>query len=398
MPLYAYVALAENGASLKGESVAASEDALRAELSGRGLLVQSVRSRRAGMRFGAGRVRPEDFALFNQEFMSLVRAGLTVPDALALACERPDSPALGRILARVNEDVRNGVSLSEACSRNPEAFDRLYVAALRTGEKTGDFAAVLARYQEVLRHRVAMRKKIAQALAYPVFLLVALAIILAVLFAFVMPRFVEMYADLGSALPLPTRILMSVVERFYIVAPAGAAAVLAGVWAWRRWTSSEAARLHLDRLREHLPLIGEIARMASAAQLARALAALLAGGTPLVEALRTATGSIDRSMALQRLDAATRQVTEGSSLAQAVRATALMPPMAARMIEVGEASGGLAAMLAEVARFYEDMLDGRLARVMTLVEPLLMLLVGVLIGGIIIVMYLPVFNMASIIK
>jgi type IV pilus assembly protein PilC len=398
MPLYAYVALAENGASLKGESVAASEDALRAELSGRGLLVQSVRSRRAGMRFGAGRVRPEDFALFNQEFMSLVRAGLTVPDALALACERPDSPALGRILARVNEDVRNGVSLSEACSRNPEAFDRLYVAALRTGEKTGDFAAVLSRYQEVLRHRVALRKKIAQALAYPIFLLVALAIILAVLFAFVMPRFVEMYADLGSALPLPTRILMSVVERFYLVAPAAAAALLAGVWAWRRWASSEIARRRLDRLRERLPLIGEIARMASAAQLARALAALLAGGTPLVEALRTAAGSVERRTVLDRLELATRQVTEGSSLAQAVRATALMPPMAARMIEVGEASGGLAAMLAEVARFYEDMLDGRLARVMTLVEPLLMLLVGVLIGGIIIVMYLPVFNMASIIK
>jgi type IV pilus assembly protein PilC len=398
MPLYAYVALAENGACLKGESVAASEHALREELSGRGLLVQSVRSGRAGMRFGAGRVRPEDFSLFNQEFMSLVRAGLTVPDALALACERPDSPALGRILARVNDDVRNGVSLSEACLRNPEAFDKLYVAALRTGEKTGDFAAVLSRYQEVLRHRVALRKKIAQALAYPIFLLVALAVILAVLFAFVMPRFVEMYADLGSALPLPTRVLMSVVERFYIVGPALLAAAVAGVWAWRRWSSSETARRRLDGVRERLPLIGEITRMATAAQLARALAALLAGGTPLVEALRTAAGSIDRAKALDRLELATRQVTEGSSLAQAVRSTRLMPPMAARMIEVGEASGGLAAMLGEVARFYEDMLDGRLARIMTLVEPLLMLLVGVLIGGIIIVMYLPVFNMASIIK
>jgi len=398
MPLYAYEALAENGACLKGESVAASEDALRTELSGRGLLVQSVRSRRAAVRVGARRVKPEHFALFNQEFMSLVRAGLTVPDALALARERPDSPALGRILTRVNEDVRNGVSLSEACSRHPEAFDRLYVAALRTGEKTGDFAAVLSRYQEFLRHRVALRKKIAQALAYPAFLLIALAIILAVLFAFVLPRFVEMYADLGSALPLPTRVLMAIVERFYIVGPAAVAAGVLATWGWRRWMSTEGARLRVDRVRERLPWVGEIARMATAAQLARSLAALLAGGTPLVEALCTAAGSIDRRMYLERLDAATRQVTEGASLAQAVRATALMPPMAARMIEVGEASGGLAAMLSEVARFYEDLLDSRLSRLMTLVEPLLMLLVGVLIGGIIIVMYLPVFNMAAIIK
>jgi type IV pilus assembly protein PilC len=398
MPLYAYEALGENGACLKGESVAASEDALRAELSGRGLLLQRVRSRRSGRRFGARRVRPEDFALFNQEFMSLLRAGLTVPDALALAADRPDSPGLGHILVRVNEDVRGGVALSDACSRHAEAFDRLYLAALRTGERTGDFAGVLARYQEYLRHRVALRKKVAQALAYPIFLLIALAIILAVLFAFVMPRFVAMYADLGAALPLPTRVLMAVVDRFYVAAPAAVGACVLAVWAWRRWLSTDTARRRLDRVRERLPYVGELARMSTAAQLARSLAALLGGGTPLVEALRTATGALDRRLDLDRLEAATQQVTEGSSLAQAVRATQLMPPMAARMIEVGEASGGLAAMLAEVARFYEELLDGRLARVMTLIEPLLMLLMGILIGGIIIVMYLPVFNMASIIK
>jgi len=398
MPLYAYIALAENGASLKGESVAASEDALRAELSGRGLLVQQVRSRRAGRRFGARHVRPEDFALFNQEFVSLVRAGLTVPDALALASDRPDSPGLGRILARVNDDVRNGVSLSDACARHPEAFDRLYLASLRTGEKTGDFAGALARYQEYLRHRVALLKKVAHALAYPIFLLIALAVILAVLFAFVMPRFVSMYADLGAALPMPTRVLLAIVDHFYITAPAVAAVAALSVWAARRWLSSDAARLRLDRVRERLPYVGELSRVATAAQLARSLSALLAGGTPLVEALRTAAGAVDRRLYLERLELATRQVTEGSSLADAVRATALMPAMAARMIEVGEASGGLAAMLAEVAGFYEEVLDGRLARVMTLVEPLLMLLMGILIGGIIIVMYLPVFNMASIIK
>src|SRR5581483_2349370 len=157
--------------------------------------------------------------------------------------------------------------------------------------------------------------------------------------AFVMPRFVEMYADLGSALPLPTRMLMSVVERFYVVGPAVAAAVALGVWSWRRWASSDAARRRLDRARERLPWIGDITCMATTAQLARSLAALLAGGTPLVEALRTAGGAVERRTTLDRLELATRQVTEGASLAQAVRATALMPPMAARMIEVGEASG-----------------------------------------------------------
>src|SRR6266851_5053271 len=315
MPLYAYVALAENGAYLMGETVAASEEALRTELSGRGLLVQQVRSKRPGLGLRSRRVRPEEFALFNQEFMALVRAGLTVLNALALASDRPDSPALGKILARVHEDVRNGVSLSDACARHPEAFERLYLAAVRTGEKTGDLAAVLALYQDYLRHRVALRKKVSQALAYPMFLLIALMLILAVLFVFVMPRFVAMYADLGAALPFPTRVLLSIVDHLYIVGPALVGIAALAAWGWRSW-----------------------------------------------------------------------------------RATALMPPMAARMIEVGEASGGLDAMLAEVARFYEEVLDSRLARVMALIEPLLMLLMGLLIGGIIIVMYLPVFHMADIIK
>ena len=396
MPLYAYVAIAENGVTVSGERVAPSESVLRDELGGRGLLVQRVRARRAGLR--GRRVRPEEFALFNQEFTALLRAGLTVPDALALASNRGDSPALGKVLARVHEDVREGVALSQACARHAEVFDGLYLAALRTGEKTGDFAAVLKRYQEHLRHRVAVRKKISQALAYPLFLLIALAVILVVLFAFVMPSFVSMYSDVGAALPLPTRVLLGVVEQLPLVVPALAGLALLAFWGWRTWLSTDEGRRQRDRLRERLPYVGELARTAIAAQLARALSTLLAGGTPLVEALRTAAGSLGNRLYLDRLEQATQRVTEGASLAQAVRETALLPAMAARMIEVGEASGGLDAMLGEVAQFYEELLDTRLARVMTLIEPLLMLLMGVLVGGIIIVMYLPVFHMADVIK
>jgi type IV pilus assembly protein PilC len=398
VPLYAYVAIAENGATVSGERVAPSEDVLRDELGGRGLLVQRVRARRGVGLLGGRRVRPEEFALFNQEFTALLRAGLTVPDALGLASQRGDSAAFGRILSRVLEDVRNGAALSQACMRHPEAFDGLYLAALRTGEKTGDFAGVLKRYQEHLRQRVALRRKVSQALAYPIFLLIALVVILAVLFIFVMPSFVAMYADAGAALPMPTRVLLGLVGRLQLVLPAAAGLALIGFWARRNWLSSDAGRLQRDRLRERLPYIGELARTAIAAQLARTLATLLSGGTPLVEALRTAAGSLGNHLYRERLEHTMRLVTEGASLAQAVRDTALLPPMAARMIEVGEASGGLDAMLAEVALFHEELLDTRLARVMALVEPLLMLLMGLLVGGIIIVMYLPVFQMADVIK
>ena len=399
MPVYQYSALTDRGVSASGEQAATSVEALRAELVQRGLLVQSIRPQRAGLRlFRRRHVNPEDFQLFNQEFMALARAGLTIPDALALASNRPDSPTLGSILQRVLEDVRGGALFSEACARHPDAFEGLYVAALRTGEKTGNLAEVLGRYQDYLKHRVALRKKISQALAYPVFLLIALVVILAILFVFVMPRFVAMYADFGAELPWPTRALIGMVEYFYIVGPILFGLGAAGWYGWRRWTATEKGRLWVDSLRERIPYISDIARIVAAAQLARSLSTLLAGGTPLVEAMRTARESLTNRAYGLRLEQATRQVVEGGSLANAVRQTNLMPATAVRMIEVGEASGGLDGMLGEVARFYEEILGTRLTRIMSLVEPMIMLLMGLFIGGIIIVMYLPIFHMADVIK
>ncbi|HKQ29659.1 MAG TPA: type II secretion system F family protein [Burkholderiales bacterium] len=398
MPAFIYTALSPNGARVEEEAVADSEGTLRNELVARGLLVQKIKPKRSGLQLPERRVKPEEFALFNQEFMALVRAGLTIPDGLALAANRPDSPVLGKTLGRVYDDVRNGAPLSEACARYPETFDRLYVATIRTGEKTGDVVKVLARYQDYLRHRIALRKKLSQALAYPAFLLIALVLILVVLFTFVMPRFVAMYADLGAALPLPTRVLLGIVEYLYIVGPAVIGLVVLAVIAWKRLIANEAGRRRVDQVKERLPYIGGLQRIVSAAQLSRSLSTLLAGGTPLVEALRTAASSIANQVYLDKLAVVIDQVVGGSSLAKVVRSTGLMPEMAARMIEVGEASGGLETMLAEIAQFYEEVLDNRLARVMALIEPLLMLIMGVLIGGIIIIMYLPVFHMADIIK
>lgn len=399
MGIYHFSALSERGACVSGEQAAASEEALREELTGKGLLVQQVRAKRGGFaRASRQRVQPHAFALFNQEFMALVRAGLTIPDSLALASKRPDAPALGRTLASVNEEVRRGRLMSEACARYPEVFERMYLAALRTGEKTGDLANALARYQDYLRRRVVLRKKLSQALAYPIFLLIALAIVLTVLFVFVMPRFLTIYTDLGSELPWPTRILLGALEHAYVVVPVIAGVATVFTWGWVRLTATAAGRVSVDRVKLRIPYLGELVSLSTSAQLARSLSALLSGGTALVEALRTAADTMSNQIYVERLALATQRVTEGLSLAEAVRNTRLMPELAARMIQVGEASGGLDAMFAEVAQYYEELLDDRLTRVMTLIEPLLMLLMGTLVGGIIIVMYLPVFHMADVIR
>ncbi len=399
MPIYSYTALTEAGMRVTGESIATSAQELSRELTAKGLLIQKIRKRRLHFKFPPReRVSPEDFLLFNQEFMALVRAGLTIPEALKLAAHRPDNPGFARILQRVLEDVQGGALLSEACTKHSEIFDVLYVSALKTGEKTGDLANVLIRYQDYLRHRVALRKKVSQAMAYPLFLLIALGVILTVLFAFVMPRFVSMYADFGAKLPWPTQVLINIVENMPLIAPALAVLSLGAWLGWRSWTATEQGRLTVDRLKEKIPYIGSINRLVAVSQLARSISTLLAGGTPLVEAMRTAQESVTNRAYSARLARATQQVVEGGNLAQALKAEQLLPETAIKMVEVGEASGKLDGMLAEVAQFYEEALDHRLARAMALIEPLLMLLMGVLVGGTIVTMYLPIFNMAEIIK
>jgi type IV pilus assembly protein PilC len=399
MPVYTYTALAENGTRIQGEESALSELALREDLARRGMMAQELRLKRDGLGLpGRQRIKPEAFLLLNQEFTALLRAGLTIPEALRLAAERPDSPQLSRVLRHVEEQVRGGMSLSEACALHGDVFDGLYLAALRTGEKTGALHQVLAKYQVNLRHRVELMRKVGHALAYPVFLLIALAVILAVLFAFVLPRFVTLYSDFGAQLPAPTRALIGLVNAMPYAVPL---AVLAGAAGWVLWKKSlqdQAMRIRIDALKERIPLLGGIFRHTASAQLARTLGTLLAGGTTLVEAMQITAESIPNRYRAELLKEVRRQVMEGVSLASAMAATRVLPATAVKMVEVGEAGGGLEDMLSEVAVFHEEALSNSLTRMMALIEPILMLLMGVFVGGIIIVMYLPIFYIVDVIK
>lgn len=400
MPVFSYKALALSGRVTEGEEVSASEAALRELLVSRGLRVQQLRERRSALVRLARRrvVRPEQFLLFNHELTALLHAGLTLPEALQLAAVRPEAPSLGQTLSAVLQEVRNGTSLSDACAARPEVFDPLFVSAVRTGEHTGNLHQALGRYQNYLKHRIALNSRLSQAMAYPAFLLITMAVILAALFIFVLPRFISIYADFNAQLPWPTRVLVAIVDHLPLTV--AVIAVLAGAgWAVVRWLRRRPERWsRLQRWRETLPLIGPLQRMIRATRMARTLATLIASGTPLVQAMQTAHGALPPGLDADRLDAARRLVLEGSSLAAAFEQTGMMPATAVKMVQVGETSGRLDAMLEEIARFYEELLEGRLAKALTLIEPALMLLIGVFVGGIIIVMYLPIFSLAEVIK
>lgn len=399
MPQYRYTALSQNGSVIRGDGVAASAELLQAELKSHGLHVQRIRlSHNWRQMFRQRMVSPQQFLLLVQELVSLTRAGLPLTEVLALAADRPGEPALAQVLGRVLSDVRAGMLLSQACAVHPDVFEPLFLSALRTGEKTGELPAVLARYQDFLRRQVALRKKMSQALAYPVFLLVALVVILGVMFAFVMPRFISMYANFDASLPLPTQWLMGAVEHFPLLALAALLLVVPVVLGWRSLAARPAGRLRIDHWKLQLPMLGAALQTAALAHLARSLATLLAGGTPLVEALRTVQEAFPNRAYAARLADVTVLVTQGESLARAMRTTGLMPETALKMLQVGEASGALDRMLAEMAQYYEDALEGRLARLMALIEPALVLLMGLMIGGIIIVMFLPIFHLAEVIR
>ena len=399
MPIYTYTGLAENGTRIQGEESALSEPVLREDLARRGLMVQELRLKRAGLVLSRGkRVKPENFLLLNQEFTALLRAGLNIPEALKLAADRPDSPQLSQVLRHVEEAVRGGASLSEACAQHGDVFDGLYLAALRTGEKTGALPQVLAKYQVNLRHRVEIMRKVGHALTYPAFLLITLLVILTVLFVFVLPRFVALYADFGAQLPAPTRALISLVEAMPYVAPLLVLVSVGGWILWQRLLRDEVMRIRIDEFKEHLPLLGGIYRHTGSAQLARTLETLLSGGTTLVEAMQITAESLPNRYRAQLLKEVRRQVMEGVSLASAMAATKLLNATAVKMIEVGEAGGGLEDMLTEVALFHEEALSNSLTRMMSLIEPILMLLMGVFVGGIIIVMYLPIFYIVDVVK
>lgn len=394
-----YTAISEDGVCTQGECIGKNESELRQELTEKGLFVQTIQKKNTfSFSFSRKKFKPDLFLIVNQEFTALIKAGLTIPEALRLVSDRPDQAAISQILKRVLSDVQGGSLLSDACARHPNFFDGLYIAAIKTGEKTGDLISVLQRYQTYLKQWVSLQKKVSQALSYPIFLLITLVIILGLLFVFVMPRFVDMYADFGVDLPLATRIIINLVTYFPQYGPVVGSGIAIGFVMWKAWVATEAGRLSVDLMKEKIPLVGIIYRDVGIAQISRTLSTLLAGGATLVESLQTIQESVKNQANQVRLKKTVQLIKEGKSLAVSMSETGLVPKTAVKMIEVGENSGGLEEMLAEVATYYEGVLSNKIARMTALIEPILMLLMGILVGGTIIVMYLPMFYIVDVIK
>src|SRR3990170_8014639 len=375
---------------------AQSEVEVRQKLSDRGLLVYSVR-RRGGLAARAvGRQRPRavrnvDFLVFNQQFNTIIKAGLPILKALDLLAERAAAPRIRPILLDVRDRVREGSTLSEALEKQG-LFPKVYVTAVLAGEKSGNLTGVLDYFIAYQRVSVSAKKKLIAALVYPAILITVATGIVAYLVTSVVPKFAELYADMNLQLPAVTQLLvaLTVTYRFYflglILAVASAAVFLI------LWSRTEQGGLAVDRLKLRVPLVGDTWIKFQVAQFCRTLSTLLQGGTPLVTALATSADAVPSRLISAGILQASQRVREGKSLHDALAASKLMPEMGLEMIEVGEASGALASMLASVAEFYEEETALRVSTLIAIVEPAVLVFMAVVIAFILISLYLPIFS------
>jgi type IV pilus assembly protein PilC len=376
-----------------------SEKEVRERFSQQGYLIYSVKARSAavgvsGGLFGRKKLNLEKFLIFNQQFVTLIRAGLPILKSLDLLAERLTDPKLSPHVKAVRDEVRSGSLLSDAF-RQQAIFPKMYVTSVMAGEKSGSLVEVLDRYITYQRLSLAVRKKVMVSLMYPCVLIVLVSLLMVFLVTYVVPTFATLYQSMNSKLPVMTEYLIAIgtTARAYILV--GVGAIVVGVFVFRWWAKHDAAREKLDRLKMKSPIFGEIWLKYQVAQLSRILSTLLTGGIPLVQAMETAADSLNTPLLKRAVEGAGKMVREGQPLSGSLHSAKMFPALAIDMIEVGESTGSLPAMLSSVAEFFEEDVNTRMQATLSLIEPVIMLVMGAFVAFVLISLYLPIFSLAD---
>jgi len=389
------------GEILEGVYVADSEDRLRRELEDKGLYILSLQRRtglQTAIRLGGGRrgrIARQEFLVFNQELATLLKAGMPLVQSLDILRQRVSNVTFKAVLDAIYERVKAGTSLSEAFSEHGTLFPPVYAASLMAGERSGNLDAVIRRYVAYEKVIGTVRKRTISALIYPAILVTMMFVLIGIIVLRVVPAFSDFYGNFDRKLPRSTEIVVAVsnvaVTNIWLIA-AIVAAVVAGTVLWVR---HPAQRRSFHRFLLTLPWFGETVRKFATAQVARTLATLLGGGIPLVNAIEIAGRSMSNRYLAGELEDVRRRVQEGQSFAAALRERASFPDVAVKMIEVGESTGALQEMLNSLADFYDEEIDTNLSRFVTIIEPALLVIMGIVIAGLLLSLYLPLFNLSS---
>jgi type IV pilus assembly protein PilC len=375
-----------------------SESEVRERFVQQGYLVYWVKPRgvfsKGEFKFRRGKVRQSQFVIFNQQFLTLIKAGLPILNSLDLLIKRQKDARLRNILENVRDRVRGGELLSDSFSAQG-VFPKIYTTTLMAGEKSGNMEEVLSRYISFQRMALTFKKKLAVSLVYPTLLVSVVICMLVFLVTYVVPQFAKLYENLGAKLPAITELMLALGTNAQEYAPfALVGAVVAGVLLWR-WRSTDNGAEAMDRALLTMPVVGQIWLKYQVASFSRMLSTLLQGGLPLVPSLETAGASMSSRRILNGVRKAAGRVREGQGLAKSLEQQEIFPDLSVEMIEVGESTGALPAMLNSVAEFYEEDVQTALGAAMALIEPVLLIVMAVFVGGVLISLYLPIFTLGS---
>ena len=346
----------------------------------------------------SARVKMKDVAVFSRQFAVMINSGLSLIRALAILAEQTENKELARVVGEVRLDVERGVSLSAAISKHPKVFSRLYIAMVRSGEVGGVLDAVLMRLADTIEAQVELRRKVKSAMTYPVVALSICILISAAMLLFIVPQFKAIYVDLGGELPLPTRVLISLsdlLKSYFLIV-----FLLVGVavYAFKRWIKTEQGRIKFDAFKLRMPVMGLLVRKTALARFSRTLAALTRSGVGILEALdivAETAGNETVSIALRETQSA---VKRGDTLARPLEQHEVFPAMVVQMIAVGEETGAMDEMLDKIADFYDQEVTATVDALTSLIEPLMIVVMGTIVGGMVISLYLPMFNIIKLIK
>ncbi len=345
-----------------------------------------------------GKVKLKDTAVFSRQFATMINSGLSLIRALAILTEQTENPVLAKVAGDVRLDVERGSSLSAALSKHPKVFNHLYIAMVKSGEAGGVLDSVLTRLADTIEKQLELRRKIRSAMTYPIVVLTICSVIAIAMLLLIVPQFKAIYADLGGTLPLPTRVLISVSDLLKTFFPIFILLGVGAAFAFKRWIKTPGGRAKWDAFKLRVPVGGSLVRKAALARFSRTLAALTRSGVGILEALdivAETSGNNVVSIAVRETQGA---VKRGDTLARPLAQHEVFPPMVVQMISVGEETGALDEMLDKIADFYDQEVSATVDALTSLIEPLLICVMGVIVGGMIISLYLPMFNIIKLIK
>src|SRR5918992_2442265 len=381
------------GKTIRGELRAVSEAAVNATLRRQGIVVQKVKAVR---RKGGGKVTEKDIALFTRQLATMMKAGVPLLQSFEIVSKGATSPAVAKLLTDIRTDVETGSALAAAFRKYPLYFDALFCNLVQAGEQAGILESLLDRLASYKEKILAIKSKIKSALFSPIAIIAVAFIITAVIMIFVIPAFKEVFTNFGADLPAPTLLVMAISDWFvaywYIIFPVIGGAIYGFFQAWKR---SVAVQIFMDRLMLRLPLFGDLVKKSSIARWTRTLSTMFAAGVPLVEALDSVGGAAGNYVYAVATKQIQMEVSTGTSLTVAMQNANVFSPMVIQMCSIGEETGALDAMLGKVADFYEQEVDDAVEALSSLMEPLIMVVLGSLIGGMVVAMYLPIFKLGQ---